>query len=418
LFIPDDEIEATVLRDLIDKAFENFDSDRVLELVKIDNGCQILELFHGPTLACKDISLSCVGQLFDHFTRTHGSRCMALVATAGDTGSAAIAAVKGLAAVDIIVLLPRGRCTRVQELQMTTAIADNVHVFRVDGTSDDLDEPIKRCFSDPEFVTRHRLCSINSINWTRVLVQVIQYFYAYLQVRPNCNGEVEIVVPTGAGGNIAAGCIASQMGLPIQLVVAVNSNDIVARLIATGTYSITGPIIPSLACAMDIQVAYNVERMLWSLTNGDTTLVRQLMETFERCSNVTIPQQLHDKMRRLIGGHVVSDEDIKSTMKRCFAENKYIVCPHTATALHYHYTRRDETSGTTTEDVIPRVCLATASPAKFAEAVTSAGLERVDVELLESLSAKPTRYSDWERGEDWYDNIRKYIEKVASLKGQ
>ena len=272
-----------------------FSDPSVVKIANLKNGLNVAELFHGPTMAFKDLALGVVGELYNYFLERSKKHCIVLVGTSGDTGSAAISAVRGLSAIDIIVLLPGGRCTKIQQLQMTTVHDKNIHNFvgkfpskiclfnfqagppelsarplpnwdinkiwfffqncdfSVDGTSDDLDIPIKKVFADPDFVAKHNLCSINSINWARILVQIAHYIYIYFQAKKTSD-RVKIIVPTGAAGNIASGFVASKMGFPMELIAVVNPNDIVHRTIKSGDMSMAKEVHPSWASAMDIQV--------------------------------------------------------------------------------------------------------------------------------------------------------------------
>ncbi|VDI00928.1 Hypothetical predicted protein, partial [Mytilus galloprovincialis] len=280
LFVDEHEIPASDLNDLLDKAFAKFTHQEIAPIQRLKNGLNIMELFHGTTWAFKDLALSCVGQFLEYFLSKQKKHLTLVVGTSGDTGSAAIEAVKGFEYVDIIVLLPKGRCSKVQEQQMITAVEKNVHVYRVEGTSDDLDIPIKEIFKDVAFTKKHNLSSINSINWSRIMVQIVHYIFGYLQMCPRCDGEVEIIVPTGACGNVTSGFIAKLMGVPIKFVCAVTQNDIVARAITKGDYSMSDSVIPTLAPAMDIQIPYNMER-LWYLITQDSELICKLMTEFE-----------------------------------------------------------------------------------------------------------------------------------------
>ncbi|XP_076423021.1 threonine synthase-like 2 isoform X5 [Peromyscus maniculatus bairdii] len=314
---------------------------------------------------------------------------------------------------DIIVLLPKGLCTKIQELQMTTVLKENVHVFGVEGNSDELDEPIKAVFADVPFVQKHNLMSLNSINWSRVLVQMAHHFFAYFQCAPSLDTHplpaVEVVVPTGAGGNLAAGCIAQKMGLPIRLVVAVNRNDIIHRTVQKGDFSLCEVVKPTLASAMDIQVPYNMERIFWLLSDSDSQATRALMEQFERTQSVRLPEDLHRKLSEAVTSESVSDEAITQTMGRCWEENQYLLCPHSATAVNYHYQQTD--SGQSRS--ISRCCLASASAVKFPEAVQAAGLTpQTPAEIL-ALEHKETRCLPMRRGDDWMQMLRDTIEGVS-----
>ncbi|XP_059113917.1 threonine synthase-like 2 isoform X1 [Peromyscus eremicus] len=413
LFIGLELIPRHDLNDLIDQAFSRFRHRDVVHLRRLRNGLNILELWHGVTYAFKDLSLSCTAQFLQYFLQKRKKHVTIVVGTSGDTGSAAIESVQGSKNMDIIVLLPKGHCTKIQELQMTTVLKENVHVFGVEGNSDELDEPIKAVFADVPFVQRHNLMSLNSINWSRVLVQMAHHFFAYFQCAPSLDTHplpaVEVVVPTGAGGNLAAGCIAQKMGLPIRLVVAVNRNDIIHRTIQKGDFSLCEVVKPTLASAMDIQVPYNMERIFWLLSDSDSQATRALMEQFERTQSVSLPKELHSKLSEAVTSESVSDEAITQTMGRCWEENQYLLCPHSATAVNYHYQQTD--SGQSRS--ISRCCLASASAVKFPEAVQAAGLTpQTPAEIL-ALEHKETRCLPMRRGDDWMQMLRDTIEGVS-----
>ncbi|NXS09247.1 THNS2 protein, partial [Neodrepanis coruscans] len=257
LFITAELVPRNTLNDLIDRAFSRFRHKDVVHLSRLKDGLNVLELWHGVTYAFKDLSLSCMGQFLQYFLEKKQKHVTILVGTSGDTGSSAIESVRGQKNMDIFVLLPRGLCTQIQELQMTTVIENNVHVFSAHGNSDEIDEPIKELFADVDFARKYNLMSLNSINWSRIMVQIAHYFYAYFQCALSLDTTplpvVEIVVPTGGGGNITAGCIAQKMGLPVRLVTVVNSNDIIHRTVQHGDFSLSKSVKATLASAMDIQ---------------------------------------------------------------------------------------------------------------------------------------------------------------------
>ncbi|XP_051010643.1 threonine synthase-like 2 [Acomys russatus] len=412
LFIGLELIPRHDLNDLIDQAFSRFRHRDVVHLCRLKNGLNILELWHGVTYAFKDLSLSCTGQFLQYFLQKRKKHVTIVVGTSGDTGSAAIESVQGSKNMDIIVLLPKGHCTKIQELQMTTVLKDNVHVFAVEGNSDELDEPIKAVFADMAFVQRHNLMSLNSINWSRILVQMAHYFFAYFQCTPSLDVDplppVEVVVPTGAAGNLAAGCIAQKMGLPICLAVTVNRNDIIHRTVQRGDFSLCEVAKPTLASAMDIQMPYNMERIFWLLSGSDSQATRALMEQFERTLSLDLPKELHGKLSEAMTSESVSNEAITQTMGRCWEENQYLVCPHSATAVNYHYQQID--SG---QSSIPRCCLAPASAAKFSEAVQAAGLTPQTPPEILALEHKETRCMLMRRGDDWTRMLRDTIEELS-----
>merc|ERR1712241_174559 len=301
LFISPDEVPIPDLHGLIDRSFKKFTDPSVVKIANLKNGLNVAELFHGPTMAFKDLALGVVGELYNYFLERSKKHCIVLVGTSGDTGSAAISAVRGLSAIDIIVLLPGGRCTKIQQLQMTTVHDKNIHNFVVDGTSDDLDIPIKKVFADPDFVAKHNLCSINSINWARIMVQTAHYIYCYFRCRKSVDCPVNVIVPTGAAGNIASGFVARKMGIPIQLIAVVNPNDIVHRTFKYGDLSIAKDVKATWASAMDIQIAYNVERILLMAANLDTKTVKDIMTEFETNEKgAKIPPKILDAIHEVI----------------------------------------------------------------------------------------------------------------------
>ncbi|XP_064509586.1 threonine synthase-like 2 isoform X2 [Pseudopipra pipra] len=331
-----------------------------------------------------------------------------LSGTSGDTGSSAIESVRGQKNMDIFVLLPKGLCTQIQELQMTTVIEDNVHVFAAHGNSDEIDEPIKELFADDDFARKYNLMSLNSVNWCRIMVQIAHFFYAYFQCAPSLDTTplpvVEIVVPTGGGGNITAACIAQKMGLPIRVVAVVNSNDIIHRTVQHGDFSVAESVKATLASAMDIQEPYNVERILWLFSGSDSNLIKTLMERFSTSKRLKLPEDLHRKLSETLRSCSASDEDIVGAMRRCWEENQYLLCPHSAVAAHYHYSQPDS---------IPRCCLAPASAAKFQDAVLQAGLVPQIPPEITALTTMETRSTPLERGQDWAQVLRGRIGAVA-----
>ncbi|XP_078310780.1 threonine synthase-like 2 isoform X3 [Crassostrea virginica] len=346
MYVSEEEIPSSDLNDIIDRAFSRFSVPEVAPIKRLPGGLNVMELFHGPTWAFKDLALSCVGQFLPYFLSKRKKHINILVGTSGDTGSAAIEAVKGQKWIDIVVLLPRGRCSQIQELQMTTVMEDNVHVYRVDGSSDDLDIPIKLCFQDHAFTKRHNLSSINSINWARIMVQTVHYIYAYLQICPSCDSVVQIVIPTGACGNVTSGIVAKAMGVPIEFVCAVTQNDVVVRTVQTGKYTIADHVIQTLAPAMDIQIPYNMERIWYILNGGNTDVIKKLMTEFEETGSVAVPNDLTEAVQKVIvDTFVASDDVIRRTIKRTWDSDQYLLCPHTAVGVGYHYQQVEKTLG-------------------------------------------------------------------------
>ncbi|XP_064420612.1 threonine synthase-like 2 isoform X2 [Latimeria chalumnae] len=412
LFIPPEVILRKDLNDLVDRAFSRFQHKDIVCLSQLKNKLNVLELWHGMTRAFKDLALSCMGQLLQYVLKKSNKHVLILVVTSGDTGSSALEGVRGVDGVDIIVVLPYGRCTRIQELQMTTVIEDNVHVFAADGTCDDIDEHARKIFADTSFCRAHGLLSLNSANWSRILLQIPHFFYAYFRCVPSLNTtplpEVEVVVPTGGAGNITAGCIAQKMGLPVRLVTVVNENDIIHRTIQHGDYSLASSVKQSLAPSIDIQQPYNMERIFWLLSGMDSNLMKEIMEEFYRSGKRKLPKNLHRKVLEVLMSCSVTDEDIVQTMKRCWEENQYLLCPHSAVAVVYHYQQSDQGN-----DCIPRCCLATASAVKFQDAVLSAGLVPEIPPDIAALEDKETRFTQMKRGEDWEKILRIKIQDIT-----
>lgn len=407
LFIPPEEISSKELNDIVIKAFDNFGHKDIACLTAVSN-FNILELFHGKTLAFKDYALATVGMFIDHFLNKRKENTIILVGTSGDTGSAAIESVRRSQWVDIIVLFPKGRCNVVQELQMTTVRDQNVHVVRTEGTSDDLDVPIKNCFSDHVYAESNHLCSINSINWARIMAQIVHFFYAYFQTCEEVGETVTFVIPTGALGHCAAGSVANKMGLPVKLVCAVNENDIVHRAVSTGDFTMSEKVMQTWSSAMDIQVPYNMERLLLLFSDMNHALVDSLMQEFEEKHTLKIPQDIQLKMRQVISSASVSRDQTLQTMKECWDEYQYLLCPHTAVGVSVIWDQRRCNNIKT-----PTVCIATASPAKFPEAVKAAGIEMPLTPQLAQLLTSPTRCSDMKKGEDWDLILRTMISDIS-----
>ncbi|XP_059401561.1 threonine synthase-like 2 isoform X2 [Carassius carassius] len=414
LYIPEQEIPRHDLEGLISQALSSFSIPEAVRLVQLNDSLCILELFHGETLAFKDLAMSCTSQFLQYFLRKDGKRATILVGTSGDTGGSAIRSVLGLSEVDIVVVFPHRRITRVQERQMTTNIADNVHVFAADGTSDDIDVPLRKLFADPDLVISHGLMSLNSVNWSRILVQLAHFLFAYLQLSvPQAKEDalpvLEVLVPTGGAGNITAGYILKLMGIPLRLVAVVNSNDIVHRALQSGDFSMSDSVKQTLAPAIDIQDPYNMERVFWLLSGRDGVMIKSLMEEFQRTHKLTLPESLHQQLCEVLSSGSVSDDGILEAMRRCWQDNHYLICPHTAVGVWQHY-------HTPIRPGEKRCCIATASPAKFQEVVQKAGLTLDLPEAVQLLDTLETRYEVLERSDDWESRLRRHIESISSMR--
>ncbi|MEC9286285.1 MAG: threonine synthase [Pseudomonadota bacterium] len=371
-----DDIDDAVLRKILKDAFETFASEDTIPLVQV-NGLNVLELFHGPTLAFKDVALQVLGGLFEHIWGGQSASLNILGATSGDTGSAAIASVRGRPNIDIFVLFPDGRTSLMQELQMTTVLDDNVHCLGIEGTFDDCQGLMKNIFSDLAFKEEYRLGAVNSVNWARVVTQVVYYIYAALRF----NEPVSFSVPTGNFGNVFAGYLARSMGAPIdRLVLATNENDILARFFETGVYA-RGVVQHTLSPSMDIQVASNFERFLYLYFNRDSERLVEFLKTFSEQGSAKVDDV--DSVDPLFLATSVGEKETVETIKSTYAAYDYVLDPHSAVGV---------AAASRFELTSPVISLATAHPAKFPDAVNEAiGKDVATHPKLERLISQATR---------------------------
>lgn len=350
------------MKRMIDTAYANFRHGAVAPLTQLSANHFILELFHGPTLAFKDFALQLVGQLLEAAMKDTGKKAVVLGATSGDTGSAAMAGCIGRAGLDIVILYPEGRTSDVQRKQMTTLGAANIHALAVDGTFDDCQDMVKTLFADADFRSSTQLLAVNSINFARVLAQIVYYFYAALRLGAPA-AQLNFTVPTGNFGDIYAGYLAHQMGLPIgKLIIASNRNDILARCVKTGEYSMAG-VNASLSPSMDIEISSNFERLLFDLFARDGAALATAMTNFRATKSLKLTPAQHADFTALFAGHAVDDAGTLAQIKQTYAESGYLLDPHTAVGV------------ATTEGLNPAgttITLATAHPAKFPDAVRQA----------------------------------------------
>ncbi|WP_424973685.1 threonine synthase [Dinoroseobacter sp. S124A] len=344
-------------------AYAGFGHDARAPLKQLGPNHFLLELFHGPTLAFKDFAMQLIGQLFQRELARRGSRVTIVGATSGDTGSAAIEAFRGIPAVDVFILYPHGRVSEVQRRQMTTPSEDNVHALALHGHFDDCQARLKDMFNDHDFRDGVRLAGVNSINWARVLAQVVYYFSAATSLGAP-DREISFTVPTGNFGDIFAGYIAKRMGLPIgQLVIATNQNDILHRCLTTGAYQ-TDEVIPSISPSMDIQVSSNFERLLFDIYDRDGAAIAQLMDELKTAGGFTLSQGALSRLREEFASGRASEEETSATITRARATMNELLCPHSAVGVHV----AEQLAAPAT----PMVTLATAHPAKFPAAVEAA----------------------------------------------
>ena len=357
-------VDDASLKAMLDATYggEVFRRPAVAPLVQLGPNDWVLELFHGPTLAFKDFALQLLGRFFDHFTAKRQQKLTILGATSGDTGSAAIEACRGRKNVTIYMLHPKGRVSEVQRRQMTTVIEPNVVNVAVDGTFDDCQALVKACFNDLAFRDEVNLTAVNSINWARVMAQVVYYFASAVALGAP-DRAVSYSVPTGNFGDIYAGYIAKSMGLPVEkLVIATNSNDILARTLQTGRYE-RGDVHATISPSMDIQVSSNFERMMFDLANRDSQKISDYMDEFAKAGSIALGEDEISKARDLFLAQQVDDATTKRVMAELAAGNCYIADPHTAVGLK---------AAEQLNAHVPRITLSTAHPVKFGAAVEEA----------------------------------------------
>ncbi|PHQ71499.1 MAG: threonine synthase [Paracoccus sp.] len=355
-----DSFSDAELHGAIDRAYGRIEHTAKAPLHQLASGHHLLELFHGPTLAFKDFAMQLIAQLFQIALKRSGQKITIVGATSGDTGSAAIEAFKGIDNVDVFIMFPHGRVSEVQRRQMTTPDAANVHALALDGHFDDCQARLKDLFNDHDFRDGVGLAGVNSINWARVVAQIVYYFTAAasLGMRP-----MDFCVPTGNFGDIFAGSIARAMGVPIRrLIVATNQNDILHRALTTGEYRV-GEVHPSISPSMDIQVSSNFERALYLAYGGDASAVSQLMDELKQ-GGFTISQGALQSLREQYLSGRVSEEDTLAMIRAVRDETGQILCPHSAVGV--------AVARQHVEPGIPMVTLATAHPAKFPDAVERA----------------------------------------------
>lgn len=392
--IPEDDF-----KELINKAYSSFRHDAITPLTQLDSNEWMLELFHGPTLAFKDVALQLLGHLFEYVLTKRGEKVTIVGATSGDTGSAAIDCVRGSERADIFMLHPKGRVSDVQRRQMTTVIEDNVYNIAIEGDFDDCQALVKALFNDLEFRDKINLSAVNSINWARVMAQVVYYFTSAVALGAPTR-RVSYCVPTGNFGDVYAGYIAKQMGLPIEkLIVATNVNDILSRTLNDGEYKV-GETIATISPSMDIQVSSNFERLLFNIYDGSAADVRHLMESLKQQGVFNIADAPLERAKSIFTAMRVSEDETKATIEEVYKNSGHTIDPHTAVGIHAARKCWHDKS-------VPVVSLSTAHPAKFPEAVE---------EMTGEHPALPAHMADlFEREEKFdvlsndLDTLKKYI---------
>lgn len=380
-------VEGSISRDeferIVHDSYATFVNDEVVPLVELD-GMFIAELFHGPTLAFKDIALQLVGRLFDYELTRRGEKVTIVGATSGDTGSAAIDSLKDRECAEVFILHPYGRVSEVQRRQMTTVSSANIHNIAIEGTFDDCQDIVKALFADNDFRTRRNLSAVNSINWARVMAQIVYYVTSAVKVGAHAGSPVAFSVPTGNFGNVFAGYGAQRMGVPIsQFVVASNRNDILTRFLTSGTMTITD-VQPSLSPSMDIQVSSNLERLLFEIFGRNGATIAELMTEFRAEGTIDV----ESAQMRLLAEHWsaarVDDDETTATIADVFTRTGMMIDPHTAVGV---------AAARKVGRVSPMVVLATAHPAKFGDAVEKATGQRPDLPAhMHDLFERSERY--------------------------
>ena len=390
-------------RGIISQAYAGFRHNARAPLVQLGPNHFLLELFHGPTLAFKDFAMQLIGQLFQFALARRNERVTIVGATSGDTGSAAIEAFKGLDNVDVFILYPHGRVSEVQRRQMTTPDADNIHALALHGDFDDCQARLKDMFNDFDFRDGVRLAGVNSINWARVLAQVVYYFSSAVSLGAP-HRKISFTVPTGNFGDIFAGYVARQMGLPIdQLVIATNQNDILHRTIAIGEHVKQG-VTPSISPSMDIQVSSNFERALYYAYDKDGAAIAQQMDALKNDGGFTVSQGAIQYLREIFASGRASEVETTETIRAQAIATGEILCPHSAVGVKVAMENLGES---------PMITLATAHPAKFPDAVEAAISVRPPLpKHMADLYERPERLTEVEND---LESLKSLIKERISL---
>ena len=365
----------------------------------------LLELWHGPTGAFKDYSLSLMSKTFDAIMKRNNTKGVGLVGTLGDTGSAAIHSFKGNKNLGMVVLFPRHSVSQLQRLQMTTIHDPNLHTFACDSASDDFDQDIKDIFcKEHDFVKKHNLIWLNSINISRVLFQSIHFIYAYLKVAPSVTSEVNMYVPCGAYGNIAGGSLARRMGVPVRLISVVNENDYGYKCFVEGQLVKQDEVIKTHACALDSACPHNLERVIYFFSNASTT--KQVMERYESSGQATLPSSLMDAFaqHKITSIKIPQDQAIAAA-KRAWQLHQYALCPHTAVSV---------AGGEQCPEGEIAVCFATATAAKFPKFMEAVGADSPGHPCVAGLEKMEEHFEEMQHGENWREMIKKAVQELCS----
>ena len=374
------EINKNILKNLIKKSYKDFNKKEVIDIKKLGN-INLIELYHGPTLAFKDIAMQVLGNMYDELNISSNNKINIVVATSGDTGSAAIAALNDRKNINVFVLHPHNKISKIQRKIMTTIGSNNVYNIAIKGTFDDCQKIVKEMFADNTFREKINMSGVNSINWARIVCQIVYYFYSYFKFN---NKKVNFVVPTGNFGDVFAGYVAKKMGLPIdKLIVATNENDILERVINTGEYK-PGKVKPSLSPSMDVQISSNFERLLFYVLNEDDKKVLRFMNDLKSKGSFSLNQEQIDIIKEDFSAKKINDDETVEIIKKFSNDYGFIIDPHTATAVGASKVIKDNSE---------ILVLGTAHPYKFLETVKMATSQEIETpKQIEHLMDKKEKY--------------------------
>ena len=392
------DLEKSKLQELVEKSYESFSTKDVVSIKKIGN-LNLLELYHGPTLAFKDIAMQVIGNIYNEFNSTDNKVINIIVATSGDTGSAAISALSDKPNINVFVLHPHNKISHIQRKIMTTAESKNIHNIALKGNFDDCQKIVKEMFADNAFREKINMSGVNSINWARIACQIVYYFYSSFKFP---NKKINFSVPTGNFGDVYAGYVAKKMGLPInKLIVATNKNDILQRVINTGAYK-PSKVEPSLSPSMDIQISSNFERLLFDVLDTNDSKVVSLMDSLKSEGSFKLKKEEVDIIKKDFYAEKTNDEETKKTIQAIKNEYKFIIDPHTATAVQALKNIKDDSE---------TVVLGTADPYKFLETIKLATGEDIEApDQVANLLDKKERYDILENKTNL---VKEYIFKKA-----
>ncbi len=396
------------LTNIVNETYGAFDGEDPAPVVKLADNEYVLELFHGPTLAFKDYALQFLGRMFDHVLAKRGASLTIAGATSGDTGSAAIEACRDRDAIEIFILHPEGKVSEVQRRQMTTVLSDNVHNIALKGNFDDCQNTVKALFADEQFRDTVHLSAVNSINWARIMAQVVYYFWAAIKVG-SPDTPVSFAVPTGNFGNVFAGYVAKQMGLDInQFVVGSNANDILIRFIESGRMESKG-VVETSSPSMDIQISSNFERFMFELLDRDADALNALMDEFKNTGKFSVTDAFMARLKGMVDGERFDDAGTAKLIGDIHKETGYLLDTHSAIGVGAARARRWDAS-------VPMVALATAHPAKFPDAVEAAsGVHPALPDFLSDLYEREERSVTLD---NQFDAIQGYIEDTLKVRNK